>query len=161
MIRLKTAVLLAASLKIGALSANADNNSCNNIYQLGINLGIAFQLQDDLLDAYGDTANFQKKLGGDIVANKKTYLLINALTLANEKTKKELLYWLNLKTFDRQQKINAVKNIFDDLNIQKRCEDFINNSFAAVDEHIEKLNVDEKRTENLMSFINFLRKRNY
>ena len=84
MIRLKTAVLLACSLKTGALLGGASQEDAGNLYAFGINIGLAFQLQDDLLDVYGDTATFGKNIGGDILCNKKTFLLINALRLANK-----------------------------------------------------------------------------
>ena len=119
MIRLKTAVLLACSLKTGALIANANDEVANQLYQFGINLGLAFQLQDDLLDTFGDQKTFGKRIGGDIIANKKTYLLIKALETSSDKTQKELLEWLHKKKFVTDDKIKAVTAIYSQLQIQE------------------------------------------
>ena len=161
MITLKTAVLLAASLKIGALAANADAQNCENIYNVGINLGLAFQLQDDLLDSYGDTSKFQKNLGGDIVSNKKTYLLINALSKSDAETKKELLYWLDTKNFDKDTKINAVKNIYDKLNIPYDCLKLINDCCLKAELYLKLLNVEDAKKRILKDFIESLKDRKY
>ena len=118
MINLKTAVLLAGSLKIGALIAGASESDCENIYQYGRYAGLAFQLQDDLLDTYGNAAVFGKPIGGDIAENKKTFLLINAINLASGSTKKKLLEWISKENFDRDEKYNSVKAIYDTLNIK-------------------------------------------
>ena len=119
MIRLKTAVLLACSLKMGALAANAPERIADLLYAFGLNLGIAFQLQDDLLDVFADQEKFGKKIGGDISSNKKTFLLLKALELSDELSKKELLEWLDKKKFDTQEKIDAVKLIYTKLNIKE------------------------------------------
>jgi len=119
MIRLKTAVLLACSLKIGALAANASEQMADLLYVFGLNLGIAFQLQDDLLDVFADQEKFGKKIGGDIVSNKKTFLLLKALELSDDPTKKELLDWIAKKEFDVQEKIEAVRSIYTKLNIKE------------------------------------------
>lgn len=119
MIRLKTAVLLACSLKIGALAANASEQMADLLYVFGLNLGIAFQLQDDLLDVFADQEKFGKKIGGDIVSNKKTFLLLKALELSDDPTKKELLEWIGKKEFDVQEKIEAVRLIYTKLNIKE------------------------------------------
>jgi geranylgeranyl diphosphate synthase, type II len=125
MIRLKTAVLLACALKSGALVGGSDEDSANQVYQIGINLGIAFQLQDDLLDTFGNESEFGKSIGGDITANKKTYLLINALEMASPDQRKEIDAWLSKKEFDRQEKIEAVKEIFNSLNIKEKTKNLI------------------------------------
>lgn len=117
MIRLKTAVLLACSLKMGALAANGNDEIANLLYSFGINLGIAFQLQDDLLDVFADQEKFGKKIGNDIVSNKKTFLLLKALELSEGDTKAELLEWMGKKEFDAQEKIKSVKDIYNKLNI--------------------------------------------
>ena len=119
MIRLKTAVLLASSLKMGALAANAPQRIADLLYVFGLNLGIAFQLQDDLLDIFADQKKFGKKIGGDIVSNKKTFLLLKALELADTKTKKEILEWIHQKEFDADEKINAFRIIYNNLNIKE------------------------------------------
>ncbi|HAH22183.1 MAG TPA: isoprenyl synthetase [Prolixibacteraceae bacterium] len=119
MIRLKTAVLLACSLKMGALAANAPERIADLLYAFGINLGIAFQLQDDLLDVFADQKKFGKKIGGDIVSNKKTFLLLKALELSAPDTKKELLEWIDKKEFDAPEKIKAFRRIYTNLNIKE------------------------------------------
>ncbi|MBU0764253.1 MAG: polyprenyl synthetase family protein [Bacteroidetes bacterium] len=117
MIRLKTAVLIACSLGSGAIIGGASGNDSELIYQFGINLGLAFQLQDDYLDVYGESGIFGKKTGGDILSNKKTFLLISALETADEKQSEKLKYWLSVKKFDPAEKVKAVKDIFTELNI--------------------------------------------
>ena len=112
MIRLKTAVLLACSLKTGAILAGASREDAENLYRFGINIGLAFQLQDDLLDVYGDTRTFGKNIGGDILCNKKTFLLINALRRAEGEQKVQLEHWIARKDFDAAEKIAAVTNIY-------------------------------------------------
>ena len=118
MIRLKTAVLLACSLKMGALAVNAPERIADQLYVFGLNLGIAFQLQDDLLDVFADQNKFGKKIGGDIVSNKKTFLLLKALELSDPDTKKELLEWMDKKEFDADEKIKAFRMIYNNLNIK-------------------------------------------
>ncbi|OFX41697.1 MAG: isoprenyl synthetase [Bacteroidetes bacterium GWA2_32_17] len=117
MITLKTAVLLAASLKIGAIIGGATLKDADLLYYYGINLGIAFQLQDDYLDVYGDVKTFGKKIGGDIVSNKKTYLLISAIENAKDENKYKLLNLLYNKHIESQEKIKEVTDIYNDLNI--------------------------------------------
>ena len=113
MIRLKTAVLLAGSLKIGAILAGATAEDAENLYNFGMHIGVAFQLQDDLLDVYGDPEVFGKKIGGDILCNKKTYMLIKALNRADEKQHAELNRWLNAEAFQPSEKIEAVTEIYN------------------------------------------------
>ncbi|MCU4175864.1 polyprenyl synthetase family protein [Carboxylicivirga sp. N1Y90] len=117
MIRLKTAVLLAASLKTGAIIGGADPECANNLYEFGENIGLAFQLQDDFLDVYGDEKTFGKAIGGDIVANKKTFLLINALQLASGSLQENLQTWISLDTFNREEKVEALRNIYNELKV--------------------------------------------
>jgi len=145
MIRLKTAVLLACSFKMGALSANASGSDAENIYQFGINLGLAFQLQDDLLDCYADQDKFGKRIGGDIIANKKTFLLINAIELADGKLKPELMDWLQRDTFDEQEKIAAVKAIYQATGVREICEKAINDYYNKALVSLEQIKIDESR----------------
>jgi geranylgeranyl diphosphate synthase type II len=112
MIRLKTAVLIAASLKIGAILANASERDARLLYDYGINIGLAFQLQDDWLDVYGDEATFGKKIGGDILENKKTYLLLKALELSKREKLASLNQWISATNFDATEKIAEVTRIF-------------------------------------------------
>ncbi|WP_163710294.1 polyprenyl synthetase family protein [Mangrovibacterium lignilyticum] len=148
MIRLKTAVLLACSFKIGALAANADEADAENIYQFGINLGLAFQLQDDLLDVYADQDKFGKRIGGDIVANKKTYLLINALKLAEGEEQQKLMQWLQKETFDEAEKIAAVKAIYQTTGVKEICEKSIQEYYDKALKSLEEIQVpNEQKTE--------------
>mgnify|MGYP002466771260 CR=1 FL=1 len=130
MIRLKTSVLLAASLKIGALLGGASAEDAERLYDFGVNMGVAFQLKDDLLDVYGDAAVFGKNIGGDILCNKKTYMLIKALELADPETKEELWGWIERKEFDHEEKIKAVTRIYDRLGIKEIA-------FAAIDKYLK------------------------
>ena len=122
MIRLKTAVLLAASLKIGALVAGASDEDCERIYHFGENLGIAFQLQDDLLDAFGDEELFGKKTGGDIVANKKTYLYLKALENADAATAHQLGEFYSLRNLNNEDKVARVLEIFTETGVKNETE---------------------------------------
>ena len=122
MIRLKTAVLLGFSLELGAMLAGASDADARSLRNFGINIGIGFQLKDDLLDAYADPKKFGKQVGGDIIANKKTYLLIKAQEKAQGKTKKELKTWLDATRFNKKEKVEAVKRIYNTLNIPQAAE---------------------------------------
>lgn len=119
MIELKTSVLLAGALKIGALLGDADEHDANLLYEFGRNIGLAFQLQDDFLDVYGDERVFGKQIGGDIVSNKKTFLLIKAKELAGDEDLQRLEHWLQKKPVDRDEKIKAVTSIYDNLRIKE------------------------------------------
>jgi geranylgeranyl diphosphate synthase type II len=126
MIRLKTAILIGACLKSGAIVGGAEKEDQNRLYDFGVNLGIAFQIQDDILDVYGDPSLFGKKTGGDIICNKKTYLLVNALNTENENKKKELLRWLQID--DRpEEKIRAVTALYDTLRLREKAKQTMEN----------------------------------
>lgn len=131
MIRLKTAVLLACSLKLGALAANAPAKTADLIYVFGLNLGIAFQLQDDLLDVFAVQDKFGKKIGGDIISNKKTFLLLKALEIAENDTKKSLQEWISKKDFNGDEKIEIITNIYNKLNIKAITESYINEFYQS------------------------------
>lgn len=122
MIRLKTSVLLAASLKIGALLGGASIEDANLLYDFGVNMGIAFQLKDDLLDVYGDVAVFGKNIGGDILCNKKTYMLIKAFELATEEQLSQLNAWVDAVDFNPEEKITAVTSLYDQIGVKPLCE---------------------------------------
>ncbi|GHM99942.1 isoprenyl synthetase [Cytophagales bacterium WSM2-2] len=126
MIRLKTAVLLGFSLELGALLADAPELEQKSLRDFGVNIGIGFQLKDDLLDVYADKKKFGKQVGGDIVANKKTFLLIKALEKARGNQKKELEKWLTAKKFNKSAKIKAVTSIYDELKIPQFTEQKMN-----------------------------------
>ncbi len=161
MIRLKTAVLLACSLKTGALISNSSIEDANNLYEFGINLGLAFQLKDDLLDVYGDSTVFGKKTGGDIANNKKTFLLIKALESSNEEQRKELIKWISPKEFDRKEKINAVKNIYDELNLQSVSEFLIKKYYLAAFNYLSAVEVPEERKRELIKLTESLMDREH
>lgn len=141
MIRLKTAVLLACSLKLGALAANAPANTADLIYVFGLNLGIAFQLQDDLLDVFAVQDKFGKKIGGDIISNKKTFLLLKALEIAKTGTKKSLHEWISEKNFNSDEKIESITNIYKKLNIKNITESYINEFYQSALNVLEEIDV--------------------
>ena len=154
MIRLKTAVLLACGLKAGALLANADDLVANQLYDFGLNLGLAFQLQDDLLDSFGNQQSFGKKIGGDILANKKTFLSINALQDASAEQKTELLHWMNVAEYNPEEKIKAVLNIYNKLNIKQLTEQKIESYFQKCREVFQLISVENERKKQLLEISN-------
>ncbi|WP_296700494.1 polyprenyl synthetase family protein [Algoriphagus sp.] len=131
MIRLKTAVLLGCALKMGAVLGGAGEIESSKLYDFGVNIGIGFQLKDDLLDVYADQAKFGKQVGGDIISNKKTFLLIKALELAKEKESEELKHWLSQTEFDKEEKVRSVKAIYEKLGIKNLTEAKMNSYFDA------------------------------
>lgn len=159
MIRLKTSVLLACALKMGAILADASEADAANLYKCGEQIGLAFQLQDDLLDVYGDTKVFGKAIGGDITSNKKTYMLINAVLRANDEQRAELMRWIEAKDFDRKEKIEAVTRIYDAIGIRALCEEKINFYFSEARKYLDKVNVPEERKQNLRKYMNEMMKR--
>ncbi len=152
MIRLKTSVLLACAMKTGAILADAPAADADRLYQFGEQIGLAFQLQDDLLDVYGDPAVFGKAIGGDIVSNKKTYMLINAYQLAGPSQRSELMRWITAVDFDRAEKVAAVTRIYDELGIRGLCEARINQYFVRASEYLAAVGVDDARKEQLRRF---------
>lgn len=161
MIRLKTSVLLACSMKIGALLANAPEEDVENLYKFGEMVGLAYQLQDDYLDVYGDDKVFKKKLGGDIVSNKKTYMLINAFNLADDRQRAELQNWCMKQDFDRNEKIAAVTHLYDEIGIRQLSEAKVTECFNAAQKYLDAVNVDENRKHILRSYIANLTNREY
>lgn len=160
MIELKTAVLIAASLKIGAILGGATEMDAEVLFEFGRNLGLAFQLQDDLLDTYGDPEMMGKKLGTDIVDNKKTFLVIEALEKASPTQRRELEHWLTVKEFDKLEKIEAVKSIFSQLNIEEITRERIRDFYSQAISHLDRLNRQEERKNELYNFASFLLNRN-
>jgi len=150
MIRLKTAVLLGCALKTGALIGGAGEEDAQLLYDFGINIGLAFQLKDDLLDVYGDAATFGKKIGGDILCNKKTYLLIHALKLANEKDASELQKWLHLTDPElANEKIRMVTSVYNNLGVKTICEDKMQYFYSKAIAKLEKVSVLENKKHEL------------
>ena len=160
MIRLKTSLLLACALKIGAELAGAPDEDADNLYQFGEKMGLAFQLQDDLLDVYGDPAVFGKQIGGDILCNKKTFMLINAFNLANPTQQVQLKAWIDKTDFVPAEKIQAVTAIYDAVGIKALCLDKIEQLFAQSLDCLAKVKVDETKKAELKAFADKLLKRN-
>ena len=161
MIRLKTSLLLACALKIGAQLANASDSDADLLYRFGEKMGLAFQLQDDLLDVYGDPAVFGKKIGGDILCNKKTYMLINALQMSDEQQRAELNRWIQRKEFDPNEKIQAVRSIYDAVGIQKVCEQKIEELFSESLQALDLVAVEPDKKLGLRDFAHQLMHRQY
>ena len=157
MIEKKTSALFASSFEIGALIGGANTSDQKLIYKFGINLGIAFQLQDDLLDLYGDSTKFGKKVGGDIIANKKTFLYLKSLQLANENQKDELITLYSQNEMDEVNKIEKVKAIFNNLNIvnitKKKIDSYHHNAMNC----LNKISTTKKDALNY--FVELLDKR--
>ena len=153
MIRLKTSVLLAASFKIGAIIGGASSSDAQYLYSFGEKVGLAFQLQDDLLDVYGDPKTFGKKIGGDILCNKKTYMLIKAFELADNKQKEILQQWIDANDFDANEKIAAVTDIYNQLDIKQCCVLKINEYYQAALTDLNALSVDSSKTTELKDVI--------
>jgi geranylgeranyl diphosphate synthase type II len=153
MIELKTAALLAASTKIGAIMGEAEEKDIELLYEFGRNLGLAFQIQDDLLDAYGDSKIFGKISGGDIVTNKKTFLLVKALEIASGRQLKTLHEQLQSKDNDPEAKIKTVMDIYDKLNIKTITEDLANEFIAKSLSCLEKVGVDPGRKNKLLQLV--------
>lgn len=149
MIRLKTAVLLAGALKCGAILADAPKEDAEHLYQFGINIGLAFQLQDDLLDVYGDPATFGKNIGGDILCDKKTFLLIHAFRRANEEQRASLSRWIGAKEYVPEEKIKAVTSIYNELGLKTLSEQKIETYFGQAMAHLKALSVPEEKQEVL------------
>ena len=161
MIRMKTSLLLGYALKTGAMLAGADQEDVNNLYTFGEKMGLAFQLQDDLLDVYGDPTQFQKKLGGDIVENKKTFLLINAYQRADDAQKAELDRWVNAQTFEPAEKIAAVTHLYTVLGIDQLAQQKIEELFAESLKSLDQVKVSEEKKAELRLFANKLMGRKY
>lgn len=161
MIRLKTSVLLACALKMGALLADASADDANLLYTFGEQIGLAFQLQDDFLDVYGDTKVFGKAIGGDIVSNKKTFMLINAFLRANEQQRAELHRWVEATEFDEQEKIAAVTRLYNEIGIDTLAQERIDHYFKQGLDCLEAVKIDAERKEQLTAYVYKLMKRNY
>jgi geranylgeranyl diphosphate synthase type II len=161
MIALKTSVLLAACMKIGAITGGAVQEDADKMYQFGINMGLAFQLQDDLLDVFGDEATFGKEIGKDIVSNKKTFLLIKALENANSSQLAELRKWIQIKDFDREEKIQAITSLYNQLNIKEITQKKIDLYFETALKNLNEVKASEERKLVLKDFLEGLSKRKF
>ncbi len=161
MIRLKTSVLLACALKIGAILADASAEDADNLYKFGEQIGLAFQLQDDYLDVYGDSKVFGKEIGGDITSNKKTYMLINAFNKANDAQREELTRWVSARDFDRNEKVDAVTRLYNEIGIDQLAQDKIAYYFAQSKKFLDAVNVPEEKKEELRKYAQKMMKRQY
>lgn len=139
MIGLKTAALLAGSMEIGALIGGSTREEARQYHQVGWHMGIAFQLQDDLLDTYGDPGKFGKQVGGDIIQNKKTFLLLKALELADDAQRDTLQQWIGTQAFDPNEKVASVRTIYDHLNVRSLAEQERDSHYEAARKPFETL----------------------
>ena len=158
MISLKTSVLLAASLEMGAIIGGASGGNCRHIYQFGLNLGIAFQIQDDYLDAFGDPEKFGKDVGGDIRQNKKTILLLRALEVASAEQKAALLHLLHTNPTD---KVERVLEIFRNCQVDAWANELKAKYVAVAYQHLEDIAVTATRKKPLQELVAFLISREY
>ena len=156
MIRLKTSVLVAAALKMGAIVAESSEKNANLLYEYGLNLGLAFQLQDDYLDTFGNPETFGKQVGGDIIENKKTYLYLKAMELSSGDDKQKLAFFYNQKLEDNSIKIDEVKRIFEKYEIPSLIQQLIHDYTSLAFNLLEKMNISKLNKEKLTEFGSFL-----
>ena len=161
MIRLKTGVLLGGALKIGAIIAGASEKDADLLYRFGEKIGIAFQLQDDLLDCWSDVNVFGKVTGTDISDNKKTFLYLKALEIANPEQKKTLLHYFSSKDFDRETKVNAVKSIYETLDMKQHALNEMRSYYNVAMDALNSISVEDGRKQELIKFANKLMDRKY
>ena len=161
MIRLKTSVLLACALKIGAVLAGASKTDADNLYKFGEQIGLAFQLQDDYLDVYGDPKIFGKAVGGDIVSNKKTYMLINAFNRANSSQRAELQRLINTESFDRDKKVAAVTALYNEMSIDKMAKNKMDFFYEQSQRYLDRVSVQEECKCELRAYAERMMKRKY
>jgi len=159
MIGLKTSVLLAGSMKIGAIIGEARQEDANHLYEFGKNLGIAFQLQDDILDVFGNSDKVGKQSGGDIVSNKKTFLLLKALDMADRYKKEELQLWMHTTNVNPTEKIEAVKSIYEYLGVKSLAEAEMHKFYTKSLLHLNEIPCNETKKEQLKSFAQNLMQR--
>ena len=161
MIRLKTSVLLACAWKIGDVLAGASKADADNLYKFGEQIGLAFQLQDDYLDVYGDPKIFGKAVGGDIVSNKKTYMLINAFNRANSSQRAELQRLINTESFDRDKKVAAVTALYNEMSIDKMAKNKMDFFYEQSQRYLDRVSVQEECKCELRAYAERMMKRKY
>jgi geranylgeranyl diphosphate synthase type II len=160
MIRLKTSVLLGFAMELGGILADADEESISLLNEIGVNLGLGFQLNDDILDVYADPEKFGKQVGGDIIENKKTWLLLDAIEKAKGTAEgKTLELWLSKKKFDALEKVETIRAIYDKFEIRADAEAEAKTYFSKAAEALNKLNVTEDKKELLRTFAEQLENR--
>ncbi len=145
MIELKTSVLLAGALKIGALIGGASRSDADAMYEFGRNLGVSFQIMDDILDVYGDQQKFGKQVGGDIIENKKTYLMLNALELAQGEVEHSLNGWIHANNFDNSEKVAAVTTIYNNLAVKEHTEKVMNNFYDQAISNLDAISLPREK----------------
>lgn len=160
MIRLKTGVLLASALKLGAITALAEKKDMDYLYDFGLNIGIAFQLQDDILDCWSNLEDFGKVTGTDIADNKKTFLYLKSLELAEKDDKEVLTKYFSSTNFDRKEKEEAIKAIYHKLNLKSIAQKLMQEYNNKAMESLDKIGVESQRKQNLIHFANKLMHRN-
>jgi geranylgeranyl diphosphate synthase type II len=160
MIRLKTAVLLGCAIQMGAMMADVDEKQQKLMYEFGMETGLAFQLQDDILDTYGDPKTFGKQVGGDILQNKKTFLLLTAFENADPTQLTDLLFWLMKNEPKKQnEKVEAIKKLYNELNVREAAETQMKLHFDKAIKAVEGLKIDKSRKQVLIDFATSLMKR--
>jgi geranylgeranyl diphosphate synthase type II len=152
MIEYKTAVLVGAAMKMGAIVAETSEENANLIYDFGLNLGIAFQLQDDYLDAFGNPETFGKQVGGDIIENKKTYLYLKAIEFATEENKQQLLHLFSIQPAENTEKIASVKAIFNASGASEATKKAIQDYTFKAFETLEKMDIEDEKKSILKAF---------
>ena len=160
MIRLKTSVLLATSLSLGAFLAGASEEDQKNLYAYGEKIGVAFQLQDDFLDVYADQSVFGKKIGGDICCNKKTFLLITAMNLASPEQLAQMKEWMAKSEYDADEKVAFFTNIYNELGVKEICQQRVQKLFAECDQYIANVSVAPEKKQLLKELADSLLNRN-
>ena len=151
MIELKTSALLAGAMKIGALIGGATKVDAELIYEFGRNLGISFQIKDDILDVYGDQEKFGKQVGGDIIENKKTYLMLNALALAEGNIKESLVEWISKEKFEAATKVSAIKEIYNTLEVREHTEAVMNKYYESAISNLRAMSLSEEKKAPLFT----------
>jgi len=161
MIRLKTSVLLACSLQMGVMLAGASESDQTAIYKYGEKVGLAFQLQDDYLDVFGEEAVFGKAIGGDILCNKKTYMLIKALERADERQRSQLEYWINATQYDDREKIAAVTRLYKEIGIDELATQKIKFYYDESKSYLDAISLPQERKAELIDYVSDMMKRQF
>ncbi|MDD3911751.1 MAG: polyprenyl synthetase family protein [Bacteroidales bacterium] len=156
MIALKTGVLIACSAKLGALIAGAPESICDGLYKFGLQLGLAFQIQDDYLDSFGDEKVFGKRIGGDILNNKKTWLLVNCYNIANSKQKEDLCKLLMMSESAGKKKISKIRQFFEDMGVKDNAEKAIADNYNKALETLERLELNAAQKAQMTKYANTL-----
>lgn len=157
MIRLKTSVLLGCALELGAIVAQASDSDKTHLYEFGVNIGIAFQIQDDILDVYADASKFGKQVGGDIIANKKTYLYLKAISSAN--TEQNLVFEQQMNNSKHEEKVQVIRELYNQLEVRKHAEQTMNAYYQKAMHHLQNIQVDENNKAPLIALSDYLMNR--